>query len=134
MVDDRSAGYMLARAAYKERRPLLQAVNRRALARPPRGTAAEERELRAWQAVLQFERRNGLRSDDGGVARTVFAYRQCLSHLRYDPEVWHEAAQYLHERARADEAAKMYREGMDALPHRCAYADLSRAAPASDCC
>ena len=88
MIQERSAAYMTARTSYRERRGLMEQVNRYALARPPRGIPVEEQQLHAWLGVLKFEKRNTLKADDGGVARTLFAYRQCLSHLRYYPEIW----------------------------------------------
>ena len=91
MIQERSAAYMTARTAYRERRALMEPINRYMLARPPRGVPADEQQLLGWQAVLRFEKRNTLKAEDGGLARTLFAYRQCLSHLRFYPEIWYRA-------------------------------------------
>src|SRR5690606_5032521 len=100
-----------------ERRPLMEQVDRAFIARPLRGAAVEEQQvrhraacqpsvasaglsclctrdgpcagtqLRAWQAVLRWERNCTEKSKDGG-KRALFAYRQCVTNLRYVPEIW----------------------------------------------
>jgi len=116
LIQERSGAYMTARTLYRERRPLMEHVDRAFIARPLRGSAVEEQQvliadfmvyrsnrgliclcprdgrltgtqLRAWQAVLRWERNCTEKSKDSG-KRALFAYRQCVTNLRYIPEIW----------------------------------------------
>ena len=120
MLSEKSGVYMLARSAYRERRILMDQINRNVLARPPRGTEKEGQQLYAWKNLIEWEKRNPLKLEELVLVqeRVLFTYRQALMCLRYYPDIWYDMANYLAEHGRVKEAADFLAQGTETLPNR----------------
>lgn len=111
---------MSAFSALKPRKELTDAIKRNFTPRPLQGTDVENQQLAAWQALVTWERSNPLMLDAASViARVQFAYRQATTSLRFFSEIWYEAAMYMSEVGRTDDAVALFKEGVAALPERC---------------
>ncbi|KNC99538.1 uncharacterized protein SPPG_04928 [Spizellomyces punctatus DAOM BR117] len=120
-LSEKSAGYMTARTALREVKNLLDPIDKAQklwMAKPPSWTEKELQILAAWKRLIAWERSNPLRLDDRGawINRVVYAYKSALLMLRHYPEIYYDAASFLKEVGRTDEAATMLRSGIDTLP------------------
>lgn len=72
----------------------------------------------AWKRYIEWERSNPLKLEDKSALanRVAYAYRRSLLMMRMFPELWHEAAAYLNEVSRGEEALAILKQGVEALP------------------
>lgn len=99
---------------------------------PPRPTWIEgDRQLaNSWKRYLKWEEGNPLDIEDVATlhARVGYAYRKCLTQMRYFPEIWHQASHYFSTHDKADEGTAYLKTGLEANPSSFlltfAYAEL----------
>lgn len=127
---DRSAAYMTARSAFREMKNLTDPLVRPVIAKVPCWAAPpslsptvsplsivrDRHAIEAWKTYLRWEQGNPLQLDDAQTlqSRILMAYRKAAMHLRFYPEIWYMAAQYLFTNDRVDEGLTWLRNGMDA--------------------
>ncbi|KAJ3284935.1 mRNA 3'-end-processing protein rna14 [Borealophlyctis nickersoniae] len=120
-LSEKSAGYMTARTALRELKNLLDPIDKvqkTYSAKPPTWDQKDTNLLAAWKAYIAWERSNPLHLDDKAtlVGRITYAYKSALLMLRFYPELWYDAASYLQEVGKADEAAVFLKKGIETLP------------------
>lgn len=84
---------------------MTRGINRQAVSVPPRGTAAEMKQVEMWKKYIQWEKSNPMATEDyGQFAKrglftstpvkflVVYAYEQALLCLGYYPDIWYEGA------------------------------------------
>ncbi|KAJ3082107.1 mRNA 3'-end-processing protein rna14 [Quaeritorhiza haematococci] len=112
---------MTARTALRELKNLLEAIEkaqRTWLAKPPTWTEKECQILYAWKRYIAWERSNPLHLDDKAMlmARVLYTYKSALLMLRFYPEIWYEAATYLIENGKTEDAIVLLRSGVETIP------------------
>ncbi|ORY39382.1 Suf-domain-containing protein [Rhizoclosmatium globosum] len=120
-LSERSAGYMMARTAYRELKIItatIDAMQPTWLPTPTKWTETDFEVLRAWKKYIAWEKNNPLRIEDASVlsSRVVYAYKSALLMMRFFPELWHDAARYLIELGKLDDAAALLQQAVEALP------------------
>ncbi|KAJ3047615.1 mRNA 3'-end-processing protein rna14, partial [Rhizophlyctis rosea] len=120
-LSEKSAGYMTARTAYRELKNLMKPIDEMQktwAAKPSTWSETELRMLSAWKAYIAWEKTNPLALEDKNTltARVVYAYKSALLMMRFYPEIWHDAAKYLHEVGKVDEAATLLASGVKTMP------------------
>eukprot|EP00127_Corallochytrium_limacisporum_P007236 Clim_evm9s244 gene=Clim_evmTU9s244 len=118
ILTERSAAYMTARTAFRERKTLTDAIDTERPARPAIGSKQEVKQVKAWQALIAWSKTNPLRLDDEVSANelTRYIYRQASLSLCYTPEVWIDYAHYLLSLKKADLCQETYKRGMEIMP------------------
>ncbi|KAI9103161.1 hypothetical protein DFS34DRAFT_354924 [Phlyctochytrium arcticum] len=120
-MSEKSAGYMTARTVLRELKNMLEPIEKAQktwMAKPPSWNAKELPILAAWKRLIAWECGNPLHLDDKSawIARVMFAYRSALLMLRHYPEIHYDAANFLKENGRVDEAVSMLRTGVEIIP------------------
>ncbi|KAJ3179227.1 mRNA 3'-end-processing protein rna14 [Gaertneriomyces sp. JEL0708] len=121
LLSEKSAGYMTARTALREVKSLLEPIDKLQktwAAKPASWTDKEMQILSTWKRYLAWERANPLSLDDKAVwiGRVKYAYQSALLMLRYFPEIWHDAADFLNDVGKHDEALAMLKAGAEIMP------------------
>ncbi|KAJ3037678.1 mRNA 3'-end-processing protein rna14 [Rhizophlyctis rosea] len=120
-LSEKSAGYMTARTAYKELKNLLDPIDKVQktwVAKPPTWNEKDLQMLRAWKAYIAWEKSNPLGLEDNAAvnARVIYAYKSALLMLRFYPEIWHDAAKYMQDAGKVEEAAALLTNGVKTMP------------------
>jgi cleavage stimulation factor subunit 3 len=124
MVDDRSREFLSVRRIAKEYENVTRQLDKNAPSIPPVGSMDELKQLNAWKKYIEWEKSNPLKYEDQSLVAkrgmrkaltriffsrncvlyviflkliVMFAYEQCLLSLGYHPDIWYEAASYLHQ-------------------------------------
>jgi cleavage stimulation factor subunit 3 len=135
-LGDRSAAYMTARSVLREMRPLTDSLQRPVLPRVPCWAIApsldpvvtpmtivrDRHGVELWKKYLKWEEGDPLQlnNDDGDEkayqTRVLMAYRKASMHMRFYPEIWYLAANFLHRHDRIEEARQWLENGLSACP------------------
>ncbi|KAJ3390913.1 mRNA 3'-end-processing protein rna14 [Entophlyctis sp. JEL0112] len=126
-LSERSATYMTARTAFRELKMIMAPIDAAQPTWLPSPTQWTETdfdlvrcnvELRAWKKLIAWEKSNPLRLDDAPMvaSRVMFAYKSSLLMMRYFPELWHDAARYLIDIGKTDEAITVLHQAVEVLP------------------
>lgn len=96
-IAEKSAAYMTARSCIREMQNMVGAMDiTNTTPYPRRWTKKEEKESVRWFRWLEWEKKNPLGLDSETLKqRVVFTYRQAVMCMRYFPEVWFDAVEYL---------------------------------------
>ena len=90
-------GALVARRVARERKALIDHLALRQMPRQPRGVPAEAAQLGAWRQLFEYEGANHQRLEPGQLqARMQFTFYQALMVCWFTPQVWHEAAMWMH--------------------------------------
>ncbi|KAI8607352.1 hypothetical protein BC830DRAFT_1048334, partial [Chytriomyces sp. MP71] len=121
LIQERSAIYMTARMAFRELKLITAAIDAAQSTWVPTPTSWTETDyeiIRAWKRYIAWEKTNPLRLDDASIvsARVMYAYKSSLAMMRFFPELWYDAARYLIDVGKMDEAASLLAQGAEALP------------------
>ncbi|KAJ3237989.1 mRNA 3'-end-processing protein rna14 [Chytriomyces hyalinus] len=121
LLSERSALYMTARTAYREMKIITAVIDAAAKTWMPTPTTWSETDqevLRAWKKYISWEQTNPLRLEDSSIvsARVMYAYKSALLMMRFFPELWYDAARYLIDLGKLDEAAALLQQAVEALP------------------
>ncbi|KAJ1555847.1 mRNA 3'-end-processing protein rna14, partial [Cladochytrium tenue] len=75
-------------------------------------------ELDTWKRYIAWEKANPLRVSDNNVlaGRVMYAYKAALEMLRFFPEIWYSAAQYLLELGKSEDAISFLAEAVIIMP------------------
>ncbi|KAI8071752.1 hypothetical protein BC940DRAFT_293627 [Gongronella butleri] len=132
-LSERSTAYMTARTALRESRSMTDALLKKSLARKPRGTDSEAKQLSLWKKYIAWEKGNPLHLEEsaGVVERVSFAYQQALLVFRHFPELWYDYAMYFMQQGKPDRSMTILKQATDVLPMSLvitfAYAELCEA-------
>ena len=108
---------LVARRVAKERAVLASSLKLSRMPRVPRGAAMEAADLTAWRDLWTYEGENPQRLDSARLmARMNFTFNQALMVCWFTPQVWHEAAMWMHENGNAAGATDFYRRALEVLP------------------
>ncbi|KAJ3105305.1 mRNA 3'-end-processing protein rna14 [Physocladia obscura] len=121
LLSERSAGYMTARTAFRELKIITAPIDAAQPTWLPSTTTWSETDfdlLRAWKRLIAWEKSNPLRTEDMSIvsSRVVYAYKSSLLMMRYFPELWHDAARYLIDLGKTDEAVAVLHQAVEAIP------------------
>jgi len=99
MIEDRGKEFSSVRRVAKEYENITKNLERNVPSIPPQGTAEELKQVNLWKKYIEWEKSNPLKHEEitPVAKRVMFAFEQCLLVLSYHPDIWFEAAQYLHE-------------------------------------
>ncbi|VDM51270.1 unnamed protein product [Toxocara canis] len=94
LIAERNKEYQVAKRISKSLEQITRGLNRQAVSVPPRGTAAEIKQLEMWRKYIQWEKTNPLGTEEYAhfAKRVIFAYEQALLCLGYYPDIWYEAS------------------------------------------
>ncbi|MFH4974280.1 hypothetical protein AB6A40_000989 [Gnathostoma spinigerum] len=94
LIAERNKEYQVAKRISKLLEQITRGLNRQAVSVPPRGTAAEMKQLEMWRKYIQWEKSNPLGTEEYAqfAKRVIYAYEQALLCLGYYPDIWYEAA------------------------------------------
>ncbi|KAL3995495.1 Suppressor of forked protein (Suf) family protein [Acanthocheilonema viteae] len=94
LIAERNKEYQVAKRISKSLEQITRGLNRQAVSVPPRGTAAEMKQLDMWRKYIQWEKSNPLGTEEYAyfAKRVIYAYEQALLCLGYYPDMWYEAA------------------------------------------
>ncbi|CAG9536291.1 unnamed protein product [Cercopithifilaria johnstoni] len=94
LIAERNKEYQVAKRISKSLEQVTRGLNRQAVSVPPRGTAAEMKQLDMWRKYIQWEKSNPLGTEEYAyfAKRVIYAYEQALLCLGYYPDMWYEAA------------------------------------------
>ena len=108
---------LVARRVARERRALITPLRLREMPRLPRGTPAELSQLRAWRALWEYEATNPQRLEPAALqARMQFTFNWALMAQWFTPQVWHEAAMWMHSNGHRQSAQGFYQRALEVLP------------------
>ncbi len=119
ILGEKSAGYMTARACFKEMSNFLGEIK---FTLPPiplaHATSEHRKQLSHWNKLLEWEKGNPLQSEDSALvhARVLYWYKVAISFLRFHPQIWFSVASYLIGVGKAEEAASIFGEATKVLP------------------
>ncbi|KAI8807587.1 hypothetical protein BJ742DRAFT_812149 [Cladochytrium replicatum] len=123
LLAERSPAYMTARTALREMKNLIEPIEKAQkiwMPKPPSWSEKECSVLAMWKRYIAWEKSNPLQFEEKEkpslIARVVYAYRLALAMLRQYPEVWYDAAAYLSENGKVDDAVAMLKTGIEILP------------------
>ncbi|KAI9330114.1 hypothetical protein BDR26DRAFT_807589 [Obelidium mucronatum] len=121
-LSERSATYMTARTAFRELKIITAAIDALQptwLPTPTKWTETDFEILRAWKKLIAWEKSNPLRIEDTSIlsSRVVYAYKSALLMMRFFPELWHDAARYLIELGKLEDASSLLHQAVEALPN-----------------
>eukprot|EP00123_Amoebidium_parasiticum_P011934 comp20998_c0_seq1/m.28158 comp20998_c0_seq1/g.28158 ORF comp20998_c0_seq1/g.28158 comp20998_c0_seq1/m.28158 type:complete len:745 (-) comp20998_c0_seq1:702-2936(-) len=119
LLQERSAAYMTARSVARERKTRSENLQRNMLAVPPKGTAKERQQLKAWRDYIEWEKSNPLRLDSAAQLerRVTFAFKQCLMYFYHYQEIWFDYARHLEDSNKKETAGQIYERGCTVLPN-----------------
>uniref|UniRef100_F1KXJ8 Cleavage stimulation factor subunit 3 n=1 Tax=Ascaris suum TaxID=6253 RepID=F1KXJ8_ASCSU len=94
LIAERNKDYQVAKRISKSLEQITRGLNRQAVSVPPRGTAAEMKQLEMWRKYIQWEKTNPSGTEEYAhfARRVIFAYEQALLCLGYYPDIWYEAS------------------------------------------
>ncbi|VDK73511.1 unnamed protein product [Litomosoides sigmodontis] len=94
LIAERNKEYQVAKRISKSLEQVTRGLNRQAVSVPPRGTAAEMKQLDMWRKYIQWEKSNPLGTEEYAyfAKRVIYAYEQAMLCLGYYPDMWYEAA------------------------------------------
>uniref|UniRef100_A0A0R3S461 Suf domain-containing protein n=1 Tax=Elaeophora elaphi TaxID=1147741 RepID=A0A0R3S461_9BILA len=94
LIAERNKEYQVAKRISKSLEQVTRGLNRQAVSVPPRGTAAEMKQLDMWRKYIQWEKSNPPGTEEYAyfAKRVIYAYEQALLCLGYYPDMWYEAA------------------------------------------
>uniref|UniRef100_A0A8L7T3U5 Suppressor of forked protein, putative n=2 Tax=Onchocercidae TaxID=6296 RepID=A0A8L7T3U5_BRUMA len=94
LIAERNKEYQIAKRISKSLEQVTRGLNRQAVSVPPRGTAAEMKQLDMWRKYIQWEKTNPLGTEEYAyfAKRVIYAYEQALLCLGYYPDMWYEAS------------------------------------------
>uniref|UniRef100_A0A0N5AIR5 Suf domain-containing protein n=1 Tax=Syphacia muris TaxID=451379 RepID=A0A0N5AIR5_9BILA len=94
LMAERNKEYQVAKRISKALEQVTRGLNRQAVSVPPRGTAAEMKQLEMWRKYIQWEKSNPSETEEYAqfAKRVIFAYEQALLCLGYYPDIWYEAS------------------------------------------
>ncbi|VBB26497.1 unnamed protein product [Acanthocheilonema viteae] len=108
LIAERNKEYQVAKRISKSLEQITRGLNRQAVSVPPRGTAAEMKQLDMWRKYIQWEKSNPLGTEEYAyfakrvdtapdlycliMCLVIYAYEQALLCLGYYPDMWYEAA------------------------------------------
>ncbi|RZC51239.1 hypothetical protein C5167_019665 [Papaver somniferum] len=129
LVSEYQPKHNSAKAVYRERKKLVDAIDWNMLAVPPTGSDKEEQQCMAWKRFLAFEKGNPQRIDsEASKSRIILSYEQCLMYLCYYPDVWYDYATWHADNGSMDLAVKVYQKALKVLPDsellKYAYAEM----------
>jgi cleavage stimulation factor subunit 3 len=111
---------MTARTAMKDLTSLLEPIERITgwVAKPPTFTKSQIQLVNYWKRYIAWERSNPLHFEEKSllIARVLYAYKSALLMLRCFPEIWFDAATFLIQQDRSEEAIQMLQSGLAANP------------------
>ena len=119
ILGEKSAGYMNARACFRELSNLLSDIKFGLPPVPLAQTTSEHRkQLSHWNKLLEWEKGNPLQVEDTAFlhARVLYWYKVAISFLRFHPQIWFSVASYLIGVGKAEEAASIFGEATKVLP------------------
>ncbi|KAA8912258.1 hypothetical protein TRICI_003538 [Trichomonascus ciferrii] len=96
-IAEKSAAYMTARSCIREMQNMIGSMDiTNTTPYPRRWTKKEEKESIRWFRWLEWEKKNPLGLDAETLKqRVVFTYKQAVMSMRYFPEIWFDAVEYL---------------------------------------
>lgn len=103
LIAERNKEYQVAKRISKALEQVTRGLNRQAVSVPPRGTAAEMKQLEMWRKYIQWEKSNPSGTEEYAqfAKRVIFAYEQALLCLGYYPDIWYEASLFQQKAAAA---------------------------------
>lgn len=103
LIAERNKEYQVAKRISKSLEQITRGLNRQAVSVPPRGTAAEMKQLDMWRKYIQWEKSNPSGTEEYALyaKRVIFAYEQALLCLGYYPDIWYEASLFQQQAATA---------------------------------
>ncbi|KAJ3213420.1 mRNA 3'-end-processing protein rna14 [Dinochytrium kinnereticum] len=121
LLSEKSAIYMTARTAYRElknRMSLIDAAQKTWSATSPLWTQKEFDLLEAWKDCLSWERSNPLHIEDNSslISRVMYTFKSALLMMRYFPEIWYSAAEYLKSIGKQEDAILLLKQAVDIMP------------------
>ncbi|KIW00857.1 hypothetical protein, variant [Verruconis gallopava] len=138
-MNEQMPAYMTAKQAYIALENKIQLLNRSTLPRfPPlpgyEGYEDYQNQLRIWRDWIEWEKQDPLvlkdEKPDGSAFknRVLFVYKIALMTLRFEPQMWFEAAQFCFDNDLKDEGEKLLDAGIKANPESCllAFAQADR--------
>ncbi|CAJ0635957.1 15600_t:CDS:10 [Entrophospora sp. SA101] len=130
ILHDKSPSYMTARTTIKELRKITDKIVKNIIPVPPKWTKQEKEQLSYWKDWIDWEKSNPLSLEDQSALsqRVMYAYKQAMMYLRFYPELWFEASNYLQSVKKEDEAVSTLKNATEIMPTsfliHFAYADL----------
>lgn len=133
MMNEQMPAYMTAKQAYIALENKIQYLNRSTLPRfQPlpgyEGFEEYQQQLKLWRDWVEFEKTdpNQLKEEkpDGSTfkARVLFIYKVSLMTLRFEPQMWFDAAQFCLDNDLTEDGEKLLDQGLDANPESCLLA------------
>eukprot|EP00727_Mastigamoeba_balamuthi_P006661 m51a1_g2615 putative tetratricopeptide repeat domain containing protein (713) ;mRNA; r:517754-520562 len=117
MISEFSPKFNATRSVFREKKVLMEGIQRTMIARPPHGSAKEEHQVNLWKRLIAFEKSYVAKLEKTVfVKRVSFCYNLCLQYLYHYPEIWLEAARFQEEQGNMDEALALYNRGLVAIP------------------
>eukprot|EP00002_Diphylleia_rotans_P001340 TRINITY_DN1074_c0_g2_i4.p1 TRINITY_DN1074_c0_g2~~TRINITY_DN1074_c0_g2_i4.p1 ORF type:complete len:579 (-),score=105.55 TRINITY_DN1074_c0_g2_i4:2430-4166(-) len=129
ILQERSRPFSVAKTVLRERKSKFDQIDKNLLARPLTCESRDYQQYGLWQSLIAYEKGNPLALDSNGLRnRVTFFYSQMLLHFYHYPEIWIEAAKYQASNQCYKEAAKLFDEGVKAVPDslllRLSYAEF----------
>ncbi|KAF2429600.1 Suf-domain-containing protein [Tothia fuscella] len=130
-LQEMSPAYVQAKNALNQILAITQRLNRTSLPRlPPApgfdGFQDHEAQVQIWKSWIQWEKKDELvlREDDlpGFHQRVLYVYKQAVGSLRYEPQIWVEAADYCFANDMESEGNDFLKQGIEANPESCLLA------------
>ncbi|KAJ3107998.1 mRNA 3'-end-processing protein rna14 [Phlyctochytrium planicorne] len=123
LLMEKSASYMTARSAYRDlktRMTVIDAMQKQWNAMPPTWTSKEQEVLQAWKNCIIWEKSNPLHLEDNTllISRIMYTFKSSLLMLRFFPEIWYEAAEYLLSIGKAEDAVLLLTQATEIIPQR----------------
>ena len=67
LITDRVKEYQHVKKVLKQLEGMMQGINRQSVSVPPRGNAAEQKQVDLWRKYIAFEKSNPLRTEEVGL-------------------------------------------------------------------
>lgn len=117
-IAEKSGAYMTARSAVREMQNMIGGQDiTNSTPYPRRWTKKEDKEAKQWFRWLEWEKKNPLDTDAETVkSRVIFAYKQAVMVMRYFPDIWFDAVEYLLSIEQTSTAAEFLKQGTHANP------------------
>lgn len=114
---------MTARAALREIKGFFDSINslqKNWVAKPVSWNDREVKLITAWKRYIVWETCNPMELEDKNAlhGRIMFAFKASLKVLRFFPEIWYDASQYLVEQGKMDEAVQIMKSSLEINPKR----------------
>uniref|UniRef100_A0A914E9A4 Suppressor of forked domain-containing protein n=1 Tax=Acrobeloides nanus TaxID=290746 RepID=A0A914E9A4_9BILA len=101
LIADKNKDFQNAKKVTRQLENLMRGINRQAISVPPRGSAAEMKQVELWRKYILWEKSNPTNTEEYShfAKRVIYAYDQALLSLGYYPDIWYEAALFQQEAA-----------------------------------